>query len=423
MLFIYYLIISKNRYLEYILRSEMSKELKDLIDKAEEEQASRAFLEKTVDRLKAEVATLNKKLGEKRTEFKVEPVRHVEEAETDTSKEISVLKNAVTSLKQELIQKERDKKLLQTQLSELKIEFEKVRDEMLNSSKDDMIIKTQNSLNTLIQDYSKLENENKSLKMKISALQEEMEGKSVIATDLQSEKFNKVQLEKEVGNLKSKIHELESKNESFIREIKNLKAQGDSKNMEQMIAMLKSNNFELEMENKNLAQKLENLKREKLKVQKYESEIAELKSQIDQLKDLNQELKDKGSILLAKTITAMSASDRRKSISDAPPEPRSETDVKPETDIRIQESIQSTTTKELKQPEIEVEIIKETTNLEKVPDETEDGSIARKWQCPQCGNTNKAQIREQDDKTHVIYTYPKIYGKKYTCGQCGKEWR
>jgi hypothetical protein len=50
-------------------------------------------------------------------------------------------------------------------------------------------------------------------------------------------------------------------------------------------------------------------------------------------------------------------------------------------------------------------------------------SVTRKKTCPNCGNTNKAQIREFDDKTKIIYTYPKIYAKMYRCGQCGTEWR
>ena len=47
----------------------------------------------------------------------------------------------------------------------------------------------------------------------------------------------------------------------------------------------------------------------------------------------------------------------------------------------------------------------------------------RKRKCPKCANTNKAQIREMLDKNNVILAYPKMYGKKYVCGQCGTEWR
>ncbi|TFG21369.1 MAG: hypothetical protein EU533_05475 [Promethearchaeota archaeon] len=392
----------------------MSKDLKDLIEKAEEEQASIAFLEKTIEKLKLENATLKKKLYELNPEIKLEPVQQVEE-HAEASKEISILRNIVSSLKQELIKTERDKTALETQLDELKIEFNKLREEMFDSAKDELIIKTQNSLNTLINDYGKLENENKSLKMKLSKLEEDLESNIQVTSNIESEKFNKQQLEKELGNLKYKIHELESKNQSLNREITNLKTQGDLNSAEQMIERLKGKNFELEQENKNL-------KREKLKNQKYELQIDELKTKIEILEDKNKELKDKDSILLAKTITAMSARDRKTQIS--------ESNLKtPEIDKIAQFSMLKEevgviqATEFIKEQKSEIETFNESIEIEKVPEENEDGSIARKWQCPHCGNTNKAQIREQDDKTHVIYTYPMIYGKKYTCGQCGKEWR
>jgi len=42
--------------------------------------------------------------------------------------------------------------------------------------------------------------------------------------------------------------------------------------------------------------------------------------------------------------------------------------------------------------------------------------------CPKCGNQNLRQIREIIDKTKIISDYPKMYGKKYICGECGTEW-
>ena len=405
----------------------MSKDLKDLIEHAEEEQNSRAFLEKNIERLKAEVDSLKKKLEEKRPEFKVEPVRHY--GEYDDSNEIDTLKNKISSLKNQLTEKEQDNSELDKELTDLKIEFEKAREEMFNSAKDEVIIKTQNSLNSLIQDYGKLETENKSLKNKLSKLQEEIVGGNEIEASLQSERFNKEQLEKEIGELKSKIFELESNNQSLLRKIKIFETKGDSGKTEQMIEILRTNNLELERRNLSLNQNLENLKREKLKVQKYETEVAQLKSQIMQLKDSNQQLKDKDSILLAKTITAMSSSERKKPSTIIETQSRAEVlpQLKPEVKNVEYTDIKFTNERKKQGPDLEIfdeiQKVKESDKIEKVPDETEDGSVARKWQCPYCGNANKAQIREQDDKTRVIYSYPKIYAKKYICGQCGKEWR
>ncbi|GAG81005.1 unnamed protein product [marine sediment metagenome] len=50
-----------------------------------------------------------------------------------------------------------------------------------------------------------------------------------------------------------------------------------------------------------------------------------------------------------------------------------------------------------------------------------DGESRR--MCPSCDNTQHKFIYEETDKTHIMMDYPRIYGKKYKCGQCGTEWR
>ena len=46
-----------------------------------------------------------------------------------------------------------------------------------------------------------------------------------------------------------------------------------------------------------------------------------------------------------------------------------------------------------------------------------------KRKCPICNNQNHRLIREVEDKSRVINAYPKMYGKKFKCGQCGAELR
>ena len=41
--------------------------------------------------------------------------------------------------------------------------------------------------------------------------------------------------------------------------------------------------------------------------------------------------------------------------------------------------------------------------------------------CPNCGNDGL--IHELDDKTLILMDYPRIYGKKCCCAECGQEWR
>ena len=43
--------------------------------------------------------------------------------------------------------------------------------------------------------------------------------------------------------------------------------------------------------------------------------------------------------------------------------------------------------------------------------------------CPICGPSNLYKIHEIIDKDDVLCAYPKIYGKKYICDQCGIEWK
>jgi len=81
----------------------MSKELKDLIDKAEEEQHTKAYLEKTIEKLQLEVDKLKNKLESKVT-FKPTPIKHI--TEQSESQEIVVLKDIVSSLNQKLEKEE-----------------------------------------------------------------------------------------------------------------------------------------------------------------------------------------------------------------------------------------------------------------------------------------------------------------------------
>ena len=43
--------------------------------------------------------------------------------------------------------------------------------------------------------------------------------------------------------------------------------------------------------------------------------------------------------------------------------------------------------------------------------------------CPKCDIEDKSMIHETIDKSNIILDYPRIYGKKFKCGQCGIEWR
>lgn len=93
--------------------------------------------------------------------------------------------------------------------------------------------------------------------------------------------------------------------------------------------------------------------------------------------------------------------------------------------------------KEIKLPEVQYEPIPTTSDKEVIvsssvfssdtaPLEMGKGPIVEgmsRRECPICGNNNKALIYENIDRTHIISAYPRMYGKKYKCGDCGREWR
>jgi hypothetical protein len=43
--------------------------------------------------------------------------------------------------------------------------------------------------------------------------------------------------------------------------------------------------------------------------------------------------------------------------------------------------------------------------------------------CPKCGEESQYMIHETIDHEIIILDYPRIYGKRYTCGSCGTVWR
>ncbi|QEE14608.1 hypothetical protein DSAG12_00421 [Promethearchaeum syntrophicum] len=43
--------------------------------------------------------------------------------------------------------------------------------------------------------------------------------------------------------------------------------------------------------------------------------------------------------------------------------------------------------------------------------------------CSNCFNQNQNNIREIEDKTVILMEYPRIYGMKFICGNCGHSWR
>jgi len=83
---------------------------------------------------------------------------------------------------------------------------------------------------------------------------------------------------------------------------------------------------------------------------------------------------------------------------------------------------------EIKEAEYSVDDMKKEISAAPVVTSSSDGILTIEYtegrrKCPKCFCEKKSMIHESSDKTNIILDYPKMYGKKYKCGECGTEWR
>jgi gamma-glutamylcyclotransferase (GGCT)/AIG2-like uncharacterized protein YtfP len=113
---------------------------------------------------------------------------------------------------------------------------------------------------------------------------------------------------------------------------------------------------------------------------------------------------------------------------------RAESELEPETEAdKMAESIQpehkatisDVTPEQIKQ---EIKAVSASSAGPGIPGAVDDSILTIEKSdgrrvCPKCGNENKMSIHESVDKSNIILDYPRVYGKKYRCGECGIEWR
>jgi chromosome segregation ATPase len=242
----------------------MSKDLKDLIDMAEEDEKTRAQLEENVETLKREIVKLNKKLKEKTTLVKIDSVKPAEEVQE--SEEVNILKSLIDSQKQELARKIRETEVLQQKMEEMNLELENVRDTFTDSVKDQVLIKTQNSLNNLIEDYGRLEGIIKSLNEKISELEKENKLLAESSTKLKTESSNVEILEAKIYELKRQLKDFERSKKLLEDNIQALKIkQSSAEEFENALENFENRNIELKEEKEQLKKEIKTTKTELFK--------------------------------------------------------------------------------------------------------------------------------------------------------------
>jgi len=405
----------------------MSKDLKDLIDIAEEKDKSRAQLEKTIELLQIEVNRLEAKLKEHKPQPL--PSIHPSAEESDNSAELEILKNMINSQRQELAQKEHDKEELQNIIEALNLELTNVRNELEDANKGEILEKTKNSLNSLMENYANLEKVNIALKERFSELEEENTRLSEDINRLSFEQSTANEIQSNSSISKQKIASLQEENKilnEMINEINNERL--EDKDLENLVETLKDNNYDLEKKIESLNDYIDTLKAEKFNITKLETKISALQQKIQDLENINESLRErKIEVPLEKITTDVFPDEIKKPIQDFTPlnseKPFKSPDLA-QQEIKLPKLVDIAPAKPTLKGFSDTEIKTEDTFIlfDKEKKLELEETSERKRKCPKCGNTNKAQIREMLDKSNVILAYPKMYGKKYMCGQCGTEW-
>ena len=352
----------------------MSKNLKELIDGIEKEEFTRAQLEKQIEKLIAE----NIKLQTKIDDLKPKTPIGVKQKKAKESQEIEILKNLVSSQKLEI--QKRDEKInnYQLKIDDLDSSITKLKTEV-ESHESKMVEESQKSMENLLNEYQRIENLNIELRQRIN--------------EFENEKLGIIQKKQhEMEDLESVISEFEIENKKLKNELNSLR-------------MKQRELADLSIENENL---------NTLNVR--------LEKEIELLKQEKEIIKDKDAILLAKTITAMNIHEKPK-LKTPNTKEIAELDIfskEKGKEIENETDFISSPKIELPKPHKNIkELIKEEIINGNSPE-----IIKRKWECPNCGNINKSQIREIPDKSRVIYAGPggNMYAKKYKCGLCASEW-
>jgi chromosome segregation ATPase len=415
----------------------MSENLKDLIDKAEEEERSRAVLEKTIEKLNNEINRLKTRLEEQNSRTLLG-----EKATTDSfneSEEITILKNMVSSQRKELAQKDYESEILQKKIDDLNFELSKQKDA---DKVDPLILKDYTQkIETLTKEYHRLEKNLEPLKNHTSKLEDENRVLRNNIRDLKTELATIAQLEEEMIGLEAKIAELEDNNKllqeqekpdvEFIESTRNTisNLMEEVNRLENVIIKKNEKIHELVNETNLLRNNIEFLKMQKPDVAQLEEEIANLQEQVIELEFEKKMIKEKDKKVVEEAISIPQS---QEAIGFPPLKPLEvETEQSTEPLLGAEEKITSDTDglkvklEEVVPSYTPVNELKSilSPELEKDKQPILEGTSEGRRRCPKCGNTNKTHIREMPDKTHIILAYPRMYGKKYKCGLCGTEWR
>ncbi|TKJ21658.1 MAG: hypothetical protein CEE42_13685 [Promethearchaeota archaeon Loki_b31] len=116
---------------------------------------------------------------------------------------------------------------------------------------------------------------------------------------------------------------------------------------------------------------------------------------------------------------------------------RAESVLEPETEAdkaaagiqpELKSEVKDVTPDEIKADIAQIKAVSASSASPGIPGRDDDSILTvekpeGRRRCPKCNTENKMMIHETVDKSNIILDYPRVYGKKYRCGECGQEWR
>lgn len=425
----------------------MSKDIKKEIEKIEEENTTKNELKRQVDLLNEENIGLKSIIEEQNV-----LIEQQDKIDSNIPPDVQLLKDMIIKKRQEMEEKEHVIETLNREILSLKNQMESSEkteitsidsEELENAKALILQLTEENKLYTLNEENSKkivknLMEKNDNFLQEIEELRKKKQ-----APNAENETISKVseenrQIKREMESLKTKLESYETESTQMtqlIEENQGYKTQiSQLKDRVQMLesSLTNSNSIEvqdlfkeilsLKNENVELKKKVFLLKKkeEKFKEQEITPEIIAHEPFKKEYGEITTEsVEEKIGMIEEATIKPSEILAQQKTLSQTDSESIMEKPLEVEG---IAQDIE-------KKPELEIQGIIEEESPVPIPTfETKlemmvISDVEGHRKCPKCGNTNRNKIHEELDKSNIIMAYPRMYGKKYRCGQCGQEWR
>ena len=191
----------------------MRKDLKNLIDSVEEKETEKSDYDHIIDNLKEKINKLNFTVNEQKLLIKEQEKQLNKREDLDLPEEVQILKDMITSQRQDLKKKDKDIEILEKRIDELLDNSSKYGDEIPNNEE---LIKAKKLVVQLTEENETFKQNENSAKELIEHLEKEKETYRLENKDLKNQllNFESEAFEKSLGEINSE--EIESESEEDI---------------------------------------------------------------------------------------------------------------------------------------------------------------------------------------------------------------